>query len=97
MFRKNRKERRDFRTKGSINKAKINLGSTGSNPSVGCVIVKKNQIIAEVIQGGMLSSNKGFNLPNTNISQPALTEKDIEDAIFSSKQNPEFLFFPKNR
>ena len=38
-------------------------------------IDKKNQIIAEVIQGGILSSNKGFNLPNTNISQPALTEE----------------------
>ena len=54
-------------------------------------IDKKNQIIAEVIQGGMLSSNKGFNLPNTNISQPALTEKDIEDAIFSAKQNVDWI------
>ncbi len=54
-------------------------------------IDKKNQIIAEVIQGGILSSNKGFNLPNTNISQPALTEKDIEDAIFSVKQNVDWI------
>jgi len=51
----------------------------------------ENQIIAQVIQGGMLSSNKGFNLPNTNISQPALTEKDIEDAIFSAKQNVDWI------
>ena len=54
-------------------------------------IDKKNQITAEVIQGGILSSNKGFNLPNTNISQPALTEKDIEDAIFSAKQNVDWI------
>ena len=54
-------------------------------------IDKKNQIIAEVIQGGMLSSNKGFNLPNTNISQPALTKKDIDDAIFSAKQNVDWI------
>jgi pyruvate kinase len=38
---------------------------------------------AEVVQGGPLKSNKGVNLPNTAISLPALTEKDIEDAIFA--------------
>ena len=52
---------------------------------------KKDQIKAEVIQGGNISSNKGFNLPNTNISQPALTKKDIEDAIFSAKQNVDWI------
>ncbi len=44
---------------------------------------KKSEVKARVIQGGPLRSNKGVNLPNTNISQPALTEKDIEDAIFA--------------
>jgi len=29
--------------------------------------------------GGMLKSNKGVNLPNTKISLPSLTEKDLED------------------
>jgi len=52
---------------------------------------KKDQIKTEVIQGGEISSNKGFNLPNTNISQPALTDKDIEDAIFSAKQNVDWI------
>lgn len=41
------------------------------------------EVKAKVIQGGPLKSKKGVNLPNTNISQPALTEKDIEDAIFA--------------
>jgi pyruvate kinase len=52
---------------------------------------KTDQINAEVIQGGDLFSNKGFNLPNTNISLPALTEKDIKDAIFSAKQNVDWI------
>jgi pyruvate kinase len=46
---------------------------------------KKDEVKAKVIQGGPLKSKKGVNLPNTNISQPALTEKDIEDAIFACK------------
>ena len=52
---------------------------------------KTDQINAEVIQGGDLFSNKGFDLPNTNISLPALTEKDIKDAIFSAKQNVDWI------
>lgn len=44
---------------------------------------KKSEVKAKVLQGGPLRSKKGVNLPNTNISQPALTEKDIEDAIFA--------------
>ena len=49
------------------------------------------KVAAEVIQGGELFSNKGFNLPNTHISQPALTEKDIKDAIFSIQNNVDWI------
>ncbi len=43
----------------------------------------ENEVKAKVIQGGPLRSKKGVNLPNTNISLPALTEKDIKDAIYA--------------
>ncbi|WP_303316783.1 pyruvate kinase [Flavivirga abyssicola] len=51
----------------------------------------KDEVIARVIQGGPLKSKKGVNLPNTNISQPALTEKDIEDAIFAISQEVDWI------
>ena len=36
----------------------------------------------KVTLGGIISSKKGVNLPDTKISLPALTEKDLEDAAF---------------
>ncbi len=50
-----------------------------------------NEVKAKVIQGGPLKSKKGVNLPNTNISLPALTEKDIKDAIFAISQNVDWI------
>ena len=52
---------------------------------------KKDEVTARVIQGGPLKSKKGVNLPNTNISQPALTEKDIEDAVFACKLGVDWM------
>ena len=40
-------------------------------------------IRCEIIQGGILSSKKGVNFPNTKISMPSLTEKDIADLEFA--------------
>lgn len=38
-----------------------------------------DEVITKVIQGGPLKSKKGVNLPNTKISLPCLTKKDLED------------------
>ncbi|MGB5944381.1 MAG: pyruvate kinase [Leeuwenhoekiella sp.] len=43
----------------------------------------ESEVETVVIQGGPLRSKKGVNLPNTNISLPALTSKDIKDAKFA--------------
>ena len=52
---------------------------------------QKDEVKAKVIQGGPLKSKKGVNLPNTDISQPALTEKDKEDAIFAISQEVDWM------
>ncbi|EKF56633.1 pyruvate kinase [Galbibacter marinus] len=52
---------------------------------------KKTEVKAKVLQGGPLKSKKGVNLPNTNISLPALTKKDIADAIFAIEQEVDWM------
>ncbi len=52
---------------------------------------KKDEVLAKVVQGGPLRSKKGVNLPNTSISLPALTEKDIQDAEFAVKQGVDWI------
>lgn len=52
---------------------------------------KKNTILAEVIHGGILSSKKGVNLPNTKISMPCLTVKDKEDLTFALEHNVDWI------
>jgi len=52
---------------------------------------KEDLVQAKVLQGGALESRKGVNLPNTNISLPALTEKDKEDAFFAVKNGFDWI------
>ena len=52
---------------------------------------QQDEVVAKVIQGGALKSKKGVNLPNTDISLPALTEKDIRDALFAIRQEVDWI------
>lgn len=51
----------------------------------------ESQVKTKVLRGGPLKSKKGVNLPNTAISLPALTEKDIEDAKFAIGQKVDWI------
>jgi pyruvate kinase len=51
----------------------------------------KDEVKTKVIQGGPLRSKKGVNLPKTNISLPALTQKDKEDAVFAIAMEVDWL------
>jgi len=51
----------------------------------------ETEIKAKVIHGGILSSKKGVNLPNTKISLPSLTEKDREDLEFALSNNVDWV------
>jgi len=52
---------------------------------------KKDTVDIKVVQEGVLKPRKGVNLPNTKISQPALTEKDIDDAKFAIKKSFDWI------
>lgn len=49
--------------------------------------VDGDTVEAVVINGGYLSSNKGFNLPSSDLSVNSLTEKDKKDLTFIMKHN----------
>ena len=59
------------------------------------VLVKEigtdNRVKVEVLTAGLLSSKKGVNLPDTKISLPSLSEKDLDDLDFIISQNVDWV------
>lgn len=57
------------------------------------VLNKPESLLAEcrVVDGGPLGSRKGINLPDSHIQVPALTEKDLADALFGVKAGVDYL------
>jgi pyruvate kinase len=51
----------------------------------------KDTVECEVLQGGPLSSKKGLNLPNTKVSLPSLSEKDLSDLDFALQHNVDWI------
>jgi len=54
-------------------------------------IPNDREIKTVVRTGGPLSSRKGFNLPETNLSFPSLTEKDLADLEFALESGVDWL------
>jgi pyruvate kinase len=52
---------------------------------------KKDTVICEVVHGGILTSRKGVNLPNTKVSIPSLTEEDLINLKFVLQFDVEWI------
>ena len=52
---------------------------------------KVDEVEAIIVHGGILSSKKGVNLPNTKISLPCLTKKDLEDLKFALEHKVDWI------
>lgn len=53
--------------------------------------VKGREVICEIIDGGILTSHKGVNFPDSKLSVSAITPKDKEDLVFGVKQRVDFI------
>ncbi len=45
----------------------------------------------KIINGGMLKSNKGINLPDSNVSAPSFTQKDKDDLLFGLAEEIDYI------
>jgi len=53
--------------------------------------VRRDEVVCEVVHGGMLGEHQGINLPGTNVSIPSLTEKDEADLEFGLKSGVDLV------
>ncbi|MGQ9489922.1 MAG: pyruvate kinase [Anaerolineae bacterium] len=53
--------------------------------------VQGQEIVTRVVTGGLLTSNKGLNLPRAALSIPAITDKDREDLAFAIEQGIDWI------
>lgn len=53
--------------------------------------VTKTDIICRVVHGGILSNNKGINVPGVKLSMPYLSEQDMDDLEFGSRMGFDFI------
>jgi len=51
----------------------------------------KDNVELKVVHGGIVKSNKGINLPNTIVSLPCLTEKDLKDLDFALSHDVDWI------
>ncbi len=78
----------------------IDVGTTilidDGNVSVRCTDIVRNsdgtaEIVCVVLNGGILSDNKGVNIPGVKLSMPYLSEVDISDIRFAARESFDFI------
>src|ERR1700761_1018362 len=52
---------------------------------------QKDTVVCEIVHGGILTSRKGVNLPNTKVSIPSLTEEDLVNLHFALQNDVEWI------
>jgi pyruvate kinase len=52
---------------------------------------RETEVDVEVIYGGLVKPRKGINLPDSEVSAPAMTEKDIEDLKFGLEHDVDWV------
>ncbi len=55
------------------------------------IAIKGDEIITKVVNGGMIRSRRGVNIPDARLSVSALTPKDKKDLEFGLKYNVDFV------
>ena len=53
--------------------------------------VEQVNIVCRVINGGVVSNNKGINIPDVNLSMPYLSDRDRDDILFGIEQDVDFI------
>lgn len=48
-------------------------------------------IVCRVLNGGVVSNNKGVSIPNAHLSMPFISEKDHQDILFAIKNGYDFI------
>lgn len=57
-----------------------------------CVVERhKEYAVVEVLNAGVIKSQKGVNIPNVDVPLPAMTERDIEDIKFGCQQDVDII------
>ncbi|GAB2957959.1 pyruvate kinase [Hymenobacter coalescens] len=52
---------------------------------------RETEVLCEVIYGGLVKPRKGINLPDSEVSAPSMTEKDIEDLHFGLANDVDWI------
>jgi pyruvate kinase len=49
------------------------------------------EIVCDIIEGGVLKSNKSINIPNFHVEMPYISKKDEQDLLFGIEQDVDFV------